>query len=1032
MKILTPYRERKFKSIPTFTKDSRSVYLLPNAQTNRVLNGLKSNEAKVAYLVRRAYFRAKGMFFSMDQASKLDIRAAKNLLGIKETLNFSKYTSKLASYHRQLILKESEWIPYEIGEHRKILEDHAVLFVDKMPEREELLFNLLDFCWYRRIEIPSYTEFATIVSNSLNMFNQKVKHIVSNSITSEQRTTLLELINDPELYGRMSQLKVINQSTSPIKLKAAAEDLSLFKKLYFKIEDLAEKVNLTQEAQKHFSKLVKDMTLTDLRKLKDSDDVAVKLLGFTQDQYITRNDAAIASILKVLREWSNKAVSHEKEIKERESAALENATESVAIFAKSAELILKEARAIAYSKQITEGERFTKIKLLLDAYEESQNPNINNYIEAVTKGVLDTKNNARKINFLFKNSISIQRSISPLLKLLVIDKENSETKLSEAIGYFIETDGNIQAKNAPTDFLSNSERALLKNETSTSFREKYKVLLFMNFENAVRGKRMNFLHSYLYQPAHKLQISDKQWSDKYEEYLKSSELWEMRDGKAVLEKIGKKTSESIVRVNQQIQDEQNPYITIHGEDWKLEDYDSEFDTTQYIPSLLKGSKKVLLYKTLAALDEELRFSEEFMLPDQIGGMTTIEKKYIYGVLISLGTNIGHLELARASELSEKTLRDIDMKRFTKEKLDKVNKLIVKRIQSLDLTSIYEDELDVIHSSSDGKKIVVAVDSLLANYSYKYYGKEQGISANSFVDNKQSFFHVNVLSSSEREAAYMIDGLVRARENIYKEIEEDPFIQSLDDDMFYKKSHRHSTDTFGYTDAAFSGLFFINVSFAPRIKNIENTALHAYEHKYIKSECHLPIAPKRAITKSLILDNWDDILRFMATIKLGYAPASTLFRMLSAKGDSKLYKALKEFGKLLKTQFVYAYIEDVELRQRIQKQLNRAELGQRFKDAVFHRRKGQLKVGELKEIEKVVACTNILQNIIVLWNYLFLIRYLMQIESKSERKTELLRFANGSVIAWAHFNMGGTYDFEHLEIDSFGISLEKLFKAKVTY
>lgn len=445
----------------------------------------------------------------------------------------------------------------------------------------------------------------------------------------------------------------------------------------------------------------------------------------------------------------------------------------------------------------------------------------------------------------------------------------------------------------------------------------------------------------------KLQISDKQWSEKYEEYLKVAGLWDYRDGKSVLTSVGKKTSEIIVRVNNQIEAKENPYLSLSGGKWKLEEYEAEFDTTKYIPSLLKGAKKTLLYKALAELDEEIHFSDEFMLPDQIGGMTKLEKKYIYGVIFSLGTNIGHLELSRASDLEEKTLRDIDMKRFTKEKLERVTKKIVQRIQTLDLSKMYEEDENIIHSSSDGKKIVVAVDSLLANYSYKYYGKEQGISANSFVDNKQSFFHVNVLSSSEREAAYMIDGLVRARENIYDDIERDPFIRELDNEMFNRKTHRHSTDTFGYTDAAFTGLFFLNVSFAPRIKDVENATLHSYEHKYTKGQSNLPILPKRSINKSLILDNWDDILRFMTTIKLGYAPASTLFRMLSSKGDSTLYKALKEFGKLLKTQFIYAYIEDVELRQRIQKQLNRAELGQKFKEAVFHGRKSQLRVGEIK-------------------------------------------------------------------------------------
>lgn len=504
MKILSPYRERKFKSVPKFTREARSVYLLPDAEANRTLNRLESDEAKVGFLVRRAYFRAKGRFFPIEEALKADIRAAKHLLGIKRSLDFSKYTSKVASYHKQLILKGSDWMAYKSEIHKKTLEDHAVLFVDKLPEREELLFNLLDYCWLRRIEIPSCTELATIVSNSFGQFTLNLKRILGRHITADQRELLLGLIDNPEISSRLSRLKAINQSTAPSKLNNAANDLALFKNLFLSLEKLPEKINLTREAQQHFSKLVKDTTLTGLRKLKDKDDVAIKLLGFTQDQYISRNDSAITSVLKLMREWGNKAVKHDREIKEKESSALENATASVAIFAKSAELIIKEIQSIANSKEITEGERLTKIRALLEAYEESQNPNLYNHIESVTRGVEDSINKTRKIRFLFKNSIKIQRSVSPLLKLLLIDTDNSESKISKAIQYYIQTDGNVLEKDAPTEFLSPKERILLKTEITTSFREKYKVLLFLHFENAVRGKRLNFLHSYVFQPAHKL------------------------------------------------------------------------------------------------------------------------------------------------------------------------------------------------------------------------------------------------------------------------------------------------------------------------------------------------------------------------------------------------------------------------------------------------------------------------------------------------------------------------------------------------
>ena len=43
----------------------------------------------------------------------------------------------------------------------------------------------------------------------------------------------------------------------------------------------------------------------------------------------------------------------------------------------------------------------------------------------------------------------------------------------------------------------------------------------------------------------------------------------------------------------------------------------------------------------------------------------------------------------------------------------------------------------------------------------------------------------------------------------------------------------------------------------------------------------------------------------------------------------LYRALKAFGKILKSLFILRYIDDVTLRQAIERQLNKIELAHRF-------------------------------------------------------------------------------------------------------
>jgi TnpA family transposase len=117
---------------------------------------------------------------------------------------------------------------------------------------------------------------------------------------------------------------------------------------------------------------------------------------------------------------------------------------------------------------------------------------------------------------------------------------------------------------------------------------------------------------------------------------------------------------------------------------------------------------------------------------------------------------------------------------------------------MSLPNIYRNQSDVLHTSSDGQKIEVAVDSLNANYSYKYLGKDKGVSVVTFIDMRDLMWHSTVISSAEREAAYVIDGLMH-------------------NDVI--KSDIHSTDTHGYSEVIFASTYLLDFEFAPRIKGL---------------------------------------------------------------------------------------------------------------------------------------------------------------------------------------------------------------------
>jgi hypothetical protein len=57
-----------------------------------------------------------------------------------------------------------------------------------------------------------------------------------------------------------------------------------------------------------------------------------------------------------------------------------------------------------------------------------------------------------------------------------------------------------------------------------------------------------------------------------------------------------------------------------------------------------------------------------------------------------------------------------------ENVQRANDRIVRFMDRMELANLYRREEDVLHTSSDGQKLEIAVDSLNANYSFKYLGK----------------------------------------------------------------------------------------------------------------------------------------------------------------------------------------------------------------------------------------------------------------------------------------------------------------------
>ena len=236
-----------------------------------------------------------------------------------------------------------------------------------------------------------------------------------------------------------------------------------------------------------------------------------------------------------------------------------------------------------------------------------------------------------------------------------------------------------------------------------------------------------------------------------------------------------------------------------------------------------------------------------------------------------------------------------------------------------------------------------------------------------------------------------------------------------------KSDIHSTDTRGYTEAVFGLTHLRGFSFAPRIKGIGSRTLYIFRPKSRADESWR-IGPDKTINDALIRENWDDLLRLAATIKLKENTASDIFRRLNSHSrQHALYPTLKSFGQIVKSLFILRYVDDLDLRRAIERQLNKVELANRFTRAVAVGSPREFTQAEKDEQEIAEACNRLIRNSIVCWNYLYLARQIEKADDEEARESLRRAIAAHSPMSWAHVNMLGEYDFSDEKLkDSIGI------------
>ena len=362
---------------------------------------------------------------------------------------------------------------------------------------------------------------------------------------------------------------------------------------------------------------------------------------------------------------------------------------------------------------------------------------------------------------------------------------------------------------------------------------------------------------------------------------------------------------------------------------------------------------------------------------------------LYSCLLAQACNLDFQQMAISTGLSYRRLCWFNNWYIRDETLRSANNLLIDYHYDLPLSHLWGGGM---LSSSDGQRFPAKGSLRQARSLPRYFGYGKGVTFYSWTSDQFSQYGSKPIPSTVRDATYVLD-------EIFNNETELSIIE-------------HTTDTAGYTEVIFALFDLSGLRFSPRIRDLADQTL------YRTSNINLDIYPllkehiQGIINQELIINDWDEMLRLVGSLKMGWVTASLIIQKLQAfPRKHPLMRALQEYGRLIKTIHLLRWYADQTNRRRLKRQLNKGEALHSLRSHLFYANQGELKTQQDDQLLNQVGCLNLVTNAIIVWNTVYISEVVQQLrqEGQSINDEDLkyiwpTRHSNINVYGKYHFNL----------------------------
>ena len=358
------------------------------------------------------------------------------------------------------------------------------------------------------------------------------------------------------------------------------------------------------------------------------------------------------------------------------------------------------------------------------------------------------------------------------------------------------------------------------------------------------------------------------------------------------------------------------------------------------------------------------------------------------VLMAEGMNIGLQNMSYCVQgMSYADLAGVNDRYFREDTLHRAIIEVVNFYHKLPITRHWGDGTA---SSSDGQIFGVPVKTVHAQYHPESPSRSgRAVSVYTHVSDHGIPFYGQVIHHLSQEGAYVLDGLLNHETDLTPQ--------------------HHYVDTGGYQDTLWGACHLLGFSLEPRIRDIGDMRLFRM-HRKLEEYGNIQVLFPEAINTRAIRENWDNILRLMASIHAGIVPASQILCKLDAyHRENGIFKALREVGRIAKTRFLLDYFTQRQIRQRIQKGLNRVESYHALVRTLFIGQSGEIRQRELEAQLNRTSCLQLVAAMVMTWNAAYLSAAVNKLEMEGVSITPE-QLAHILPVLSEHINRLGRYEF----------------------